>query len=284
MARARDVVVDRGTFQRGGSVSETDWIDPWYDRFGHYRPAHIEYGARGADCTAALLAERCGSLLIAGCGCMPESHVRIAAGFDRVTCMDISAAALDNAERELGTAASYRRESIVDTALPDSLFEAVFCAHVIYHINKDEQEAAIRQLLRVTRPGGRVVIVYYNPRSPFSVPGTIMREVKRTVNALGILRGGNVSNLPAQMYFHAYPLGWWQRFTVDCNVAFMPWGVISSRPARALLWSDRTAAAFFNAAVRFEMKAPHAAVRLWQYPIVVLDKKSRTPGDSPDKD
>jgi ubiquinone/menaquinone biosynthesis C-methylase UbiE len=198
---------------------------------------------------------------------MPESHVRIAAGFDRVTCMDISAAALNNAERELGTAASYRRESIVNTALPDSLFEAVFCAHVIYHIDKNEQEAAIRQLLRVTRPGGRVVIVYYNPRSPLSVPGRIMREVKQRVS------GRNVSNLPAQMYFHAYPLSWWQRFTIECNVAFMPWEVTGRRPARALLWGDRMAAAFFNAAVWSETKAPHVAVQLWQYPIVVLDKK-----------
>jgi SAM-dependent methyltransferase len=212
---------------------------------------------------------------------MPESHVRIAAGFDRVTCMDISAAALDNAERELGTAASYRRESIVNTGLPDSLFEAVFSAHVIYHIDRGEQEAAIRQLLRVTRPGGRVVIVYYNPRSPFSVPGEIMRGVKRRINALRTLRGRSVSGLPAQMYFHAHPLGWWHRFTPECNVAFMPWGVISSRPASALLWGDRIAAAFFNAAVLFETKAPHVAVRLWQYPIVVLDKSM--PGDSLDK-
>jgi SAM-dependent methyltransferase len=273
--------VDRGTFRHGGSVSESEWRDPWYDRFGHVGLAHAEYAARSADRSVALLAERCGSLLIAGCGCMPESHVRLAAGFDRVTCMDISAAALNNAEHELGTAASYRRESIVNTALPDSLFEAVFCAHVIYHIDKDEQETAIRQLVRVTRPGGRVVIVYYNPRSPLSVPGKVMRELKQRVNARRTLRGGNVS---AQIYFYAHPLGWWQRFTVECKVALMPVGVIGSRPARALLWGDRMAAAFFNAAIWFETKAPHAAVRLWQYPIVVLDKKSRTTSDSLDDD
>ena len=151
--------------------------------FRRFRPAYAEYTARSADRTLALLAEGCGSLLIVGCGDMPESHVRIAAGFDQVTCMDISAAALGIAERKLGTAASYRRESIVKTALPDSLFDAALCAHVIYHIDKDEQEAAVRQLLRVTRSGGRVVIVYFNPRSPFAVPGAVMREVKRRGNA-----------------------------------------------------------------------------------------------------
>jgi SAM-dependent methyltransferase len=280
--------MDRGKSDVGGSVSESTahfydhygWVDQGAggsgedQLFRRFRPAYAEYTARSADRTLALLAEGCGSLLIVGCGDMPESHVRIAAGFHQVTCMDISAAALGIAERKLGTAASYRRDSIVETALPDSLFDAAFCAHVIYHIDKDEQEAAVRQLLRVTRPGGRVVIVYANPRSPFTVPGAVMCEVKRRV---GARRGGNVSGLPA-LYYHVHPLGWWRRFTVECNVAFIPWEVIGSRPARALLRGDRMAAAFFNAAAWFETKAPHAAVRLWQFPIVVLDKKARPPG------
>jgi 2-polyprenyl-3-methyl-5-hydroxy-6-metoxy-1,4-benzoquinol methylase len=280
--------MDRGKSDVGESVS--DGVAHFYDHYGwadqggggsgedqlfrRFRPAHAEYTSRSADRTVALLAERCGSLLIAGCGDMPESHVRIAAGFHRVTCMDISAAALRIAERKLGTAASYRRESIVDTALQDSLFDAVFCAHVIYHIDEDEQEAAVRQLVRVTRPGGRIVIIYANPRSPFVIPGAIMRTIKRRI---GARRGGYVSG-PPTLYYHGHPLRWWRRFTVECDVAFIPWEVIGSRPARALLWGDRMAAAFFNAAAWFETKAPHAAVRLWQVPIVVLDKKARTSG------
>jgi hypothetical protein len=107
MARAREDV-DRGTFRGGGSVSESDWVDPWYDRFGCVGPAHAEYGARIADRTVTLLAERCGSLLILGCGAMPESHVRIAAGFHRVTCMDISAARVRQ-RKMCRTAAARRR-------------------------------------------------------------------------------------------------------------------------------------------------------------------------------
>ena len=274
----------RGKSDVGRSVTESvahfydhyGWVDQGVAELGEdqlfrrFRPGYAKYTARSADRTLALLTEQCGSLLIVGCGDLPENHVRIAAGFHRVTCMDISVAALGIAEHKLGTSASYRRESIVETTLPDGLFDAVFCAHVIYHIDKDEQEAAVRQLVRVTRPGGRVVIIYANPRSPFTIPGEVMREVKRRV---GARRDGNVSGTPA-LYYHVHPLGWWRRFTADCNVAFIPWEVIGSRPARALLWGDRMAAAFFNAAAWFETRAPHAAVRLWQFPIVVLDKKS----------
>jgi SAM-dependent methyltransferase len=280
--------VDRGKSDFEGSVSENvahfydhyGWVDQGAGRSGEdqlarrFPPAYAKYTARSADRTLALLAERYGSLLIVGCGDLPESHVRIAAGFRRVTCMDISAAALRIAERKLGTSATYRRESIVETTLLDGLFDVAFCAHVLYHIDKDEQEAAVRQMVRVTRPAGRVVILYANPRSPFVIPGAIMREVKWR---MGARRGGNVSG-PPPLYYHVHPLDWWRRFRVECNVAFMPWEVIGSRPARALLWGNRMAAAFFNAAAWFETRAPQAAVRLWTYPIVVLDKKARTPG------
>jgi SAM-dependent methyltransferase len=206
---------------------------------------------------------------------MPESHVRIAAGFDRVTCMDIVTACLGNAERKLGTAASYRCESIVTTGLPDNLFDAAFCAHVIYHIDKNEQETAVRQLIRVTRPGGRLVIIYSNPRSPLAVPGAVMRMVRRKVNAWRGLPGFHPYH-----YYSPLPLSWWRRFAVECDITFFPGAVFGRRQTRALVWSNRTAAALFKAAAWFETKAPHAAVRLWQFPIVVLDKKARTPGEA----
>jgi len=253
------------------------WIDQGAGASGEdqlarrFPPAYAKYTARSADRTLALLAERRGSLLIVGCGDVPESHVRMAAGFDRVTCMDISTAALGIAKRKLGTSATYRRESLTETTLPDGLFDAAFCAHVIYHIDRDEQEAAVRQIVRVTRPGGRVVIIYANPHSLFAIPGAVMREIKRWT---GVRPGGNLSDL----YYYVYPLNWWKRFTVECDVVFIPWEVIGSRPARILLWGNRMAVAFFSAAAWFETKAPRAAVRLWTYPIVVLDKKPRTSG------
>jgi 2-polyprenyl-3-methyl-5-hydroxy-6-metoxy-1,4-benzoquinol methylase len=146
---------NRKTEMADRSVSESvayfydhyGWVDQGDGKLGEdklhrYKPNPIyeQYAARADNRTRALLTDQCGSLLIAGCGDLPESHARIAAGFNRVTCMDISAVALDIARRRLGATASYQLESIVDTTLPDDLFDAVFCAHVIYHIDKDKQE------------------------------------------------------------------------------------------------------------------------------------------------
>jgi ubiquinone/menaquinone biosynthesis C-methylase UbiE len=45
---------------------------------------------------------------------------------------------------------------------PEDHFDAAYCAHVIYHIDGDHQDKAIRELIRVTKPGGRIVVIYSN--------------------------------------------------------------------------------------------------------------------------
>jgi hypothetical protein len=48
---------------------------------------------------------------------------------------------------------------------------------------------------------------------------------------------------------------------------------MGSRAAQALLRGDRVAAVLLQAAAFFETKMPQTASRLWQYSIVILDKK-----------
>ncbi len=273
----------RSDGKAGEVASVSDNVARFYDGYGwvdqgggesgedrHFRqfpPAYARYTAQSTKRTLALFRNCRGSLLIVGCGDMPDSHKQIAAGFDHVTCMDISTVALAIAERRLGPGASYLRESIVDTTLPDKQFDAVFCAHTIYHIDKAEQAKAIVQLMRVMKPGGRAVIVYANPRSPVTIPGEILRWTKRQMGTRRDPRSAQ-----SLLYYHAHPLRWWRRFATEYQVTFLPWEVIGSRPARALLRSDRLAAGFFKSAAWLETRIPQVSVLLWQYPIVILDK------------
>jgi hypothetical protein len=97
-----------------------------------------------------------------------------------------------------------------------------------------------------------------------------MRALGRAVGRKRIFRQNGIPDL----YYHANPRGWWRRFDTEAGVSFIPWEVIGSRPARALLRGDRIARAFFRAAGWVEHQLPSVAVRVWQYPILVLDKRS----------
>jgi len=254
-------------YDQYGWVRQTTGAQGEDQLFRSFPKAQARYAEQLRERVCGLFGGKRDALLFAGCGDMPESHMRVAQLFKTVTCMDISTTALDIAQAKLGRGASYVHESIVNTTLPDNMFDTVFCAHVLFHINKDEQETAVRQLLRVTKPGGRLCISYANPNSPFAIPGESVRRVK---GWLGY--GRQTSDAIPALYYFAHPLHWWQRFAGECKLSLVPSDVIGSRPARAMLRSEQMASFFYQWAARIETRAPRVAARLWQYVIVVLEK------------
>ncbi len=193
---------------------------------------------------------------------MPSTHIQLASQYQRVVCLDISQLALDIAQSKLGDSGEVLLQSIVDCDLPDGAADSVFSAHVVYHIDRDFLEKAIRQMLRLTKSGGRVVVIYANPRSVFTLPGELIRRIK-----------GNKPQSTPQLYYHAHPLGWWNRFKDTASISLLPWEAIGSRMATSALKTPSLARGFFKAAESFERIAPGLAARLWHYPVIVLDKR-----------
>jgi SAM-dependent methyltransferase len=264
--------------------SATEAVKAFYDDFGWksdgkssgedrlfraFPRAHSPYGEAVEQRTLRVLKGRCGSLLFVGCGDMPESHVELSTQFAAVHCVDISETALSIARDKIGERGKYYCDSIVESELPDNLVDAAFCAHVIYHIHKDQQEQAVRQILRLTKPGGRVLVIYANPRTVFTLPGEVLRRSRRILRS----RRSGRETVP-DLYYHAYPLSWWSRFRDVCDISYVPWEIIGSRPARVLLRGERVARAFYAMAMKMEATMPKVASRLWQYSIMVLDKRA----------
>lgn len=74
------------------------------------------------------------------------------------------------------------------------------------------------------------------------------------------------------LYFRPHPLAWCSQFEDRSDVAMAPWDVIGSFEERQLLPGDGTARVFYGVAGRLERHFPRVAVRLWQYPMIVLQK------------
>jgi len=237
--------------------------DQLFRQFGPaYRLYHEQTEARTLGCFAG----RNGSLLIVGGGDLPQSHLDLASHFNAVTCIDISRVALDITQHKLPSAERVLG-SICDAPLPTSTFDAVFAAHIVYHIDAKDQERAVRELIRVTKPGGRIVIIYYNPRSPIRFAARIVHRLHKRFAPEQALKTARVGP-----YFSPYPLNWWSRFKNACSMGMLPWDVIGSYEERTLIPSDGLARAFYRAAAWFERQLPSPAVHLWQYPIIILDR------------
>jgi len=98
-------------------------------------------------------------VLDAGCGTGTNARWLADQGFT-VTGADFSEFALLKADGDV----SYRLEDLTRMSFADGQFDAVFCIGVLMHI--PDAEAALRELARVVRPGGWLIIVEANATAP----------------------------------------------------------------------------------------------------------------------
>jgi SAM-dependent methyltransferase len=235
-----------------------------------YYPYHERVNARTINCFANLN----GRLLIAGGGDLPETHLTIATKFAEVTCLDISSIAIDIARSKLGGKGEFLLGSVLDIPKAEDHFDAVYCAHVIYHIDRVQQARAIRELIRVTKPGGRIVIIYANPDS---LPDRAVR-LKGRLPVLWKLKRKSQNykpdpDYPPPLYYFAHPLSWWSQFSDQCHVEIRPWDVLGNTQEEALLVNDRIASHGYRLFSWFEDNYPDRAAHWWSYPLFILTKE-----------
>lgn len=137
---------------------EEQYLTPEMDRF--YDRAFDEIARR-------LHAPRGARLLDAGCGYCFHA-VRLARHGFKVTGVDFSDAALAQARRYLESVGmvdeiEVRQANLLDLPFEDESWEYVHCWGVLMHIPHLEQ--ALRELARVTKKGGKLVIMENNMRS-----------------------------------------------------------------------------------------------------------------------
>jgi SAM-dependent methyltransferase len=252
----------RAFYDSEGWVADETGVSGEDRLFRHDAAARGSYAGKVEAKAATLLAGRDGTVLFAGPGDFPESHERVAQQFSKAICVDISEKSLEICRGKLGAKADCRNGSLLDLPLADNSVDAALCAHVLFHIDKNHQERCVAELLRVVRPGGRVVIVYVNPQAP-------LMRVQRLLKALRV----NQLLKADQLYYFSHPLSWWRRFESRAAVSFVPYDVMSRRQERALLpvaALRRRCAAWAGS---FEDRKPAAAARLWTYLAIQLDKR-----------
>jgi uncharacterized protein YbaR (Trm112 family)/SAM-dependent methyltransferase len=99
--------------------------------------------------------------LDAACGAFPR--VAFGKGYTYHVCLDFTLQGLLAARRLMGERALCVCGSLLRAPLKDSVFDGILASHCVYHIDKDLQGTAVRELLRTLAPGGKLVIFYANP-------------------------------------------------------------------------------------------------------------------------
>ena len=138
----------------------------------------------------------------------------LAAGFDALTVLDISAAALDIAQRRLGErgrGVHWMQSDITRAALPAAAYD-VWHDRAVFHFLTDEADrrAYVATLSRSLRDGGHAVIATFAPDGPPRCSG--LDVVRYDAAALLAQLGGAFSLRRSLEEGHTTPAGVAQRF------------------------------------------------------------------------
>jgi 2-polyprenyl-3-methyl-5-hydroxy-6-metoxy-1,4-benzoquinol methylase len=105
------------------------------------------------------------------------SNILAARGLD-VTALDISLAEMQGLHtadwwfEERGVYFERVLSTMADPALASASFDYVFCAEVLHHNRKPELAATLRELWRVLKPGGLLIVL----SEPLRFPGNMKRD------------------------------------------------------------------------------------------------------------
>jgi SAM-dependent methyltransferase len=226
------------------------------------RPCAREYVSACRRKVLKFLPQRGERFLDAGSGPIqyPE-YLEYSRGFGRRVCVDLSQRALEEARNNLGDRGEYVRASLLELPFPDAHFDTAVSLHTIYHIDRDRQEDAVRELLRVLKPGACAVVVYANP--------------DRLAARLKALFRQRESPDAGPIYFFAHPLSWWTRFSDEASVEIVPWRLLNANESRRLIPDNQLGARMFRALLAFEKGFPRMATWSGFYPMIILTKRNR---------
>lgn len=143
-------------------------IAGWYDRV--MGPLN---GALPAIGLALEPVEPGAAVLDVGCGTGSFLAAYVAAGC-RGFGIDASPAMLERAERRLGGRADLRLGDATRLPYEDDSFELVLAATLLHELDEPARGAALAEMARAVKPGGRVLVVDYGT-DPLRIKGLVMR-------------------------------------------------------------------------------------------------------------
>lgn len=207
-----------------------------------------------------------------GCGGHPE--LRLADCWTHYTGVDFSATGLKVATAALQAADIDHRVVQADiTHLPfgDATFDAVYCAHVLYHIDhRDGQRQALHEAMRVLRPGGIAVFIIANP-FPLLFP---LRSGRRMIAALPIL-GNAFARVRAAPPLPYLPLrrGWYRRqLSPFGRVAITTFAIHSTWFNQNVSEFNIVGGTLWRTLGALELCAPRVAALLGNYALIHIER------------
>ena len=200
-----------------------------------------------------------------------KEYLEYSRNYKKRYCVDLSSKALDDAKRKIRDHGVFLCGSFLDIHLEKDFFDCSISLHTIYHIDKDKQEEAVRKLIKVTKPGKPIIIVYSNPHTIIKfilLPLHFLRKIEKILK-----KQEQGSEKGAGLYFAPHPIGWWYKFRDVADIRIVPWRSFASNHQKILMPNNKFGKKMFDILFNMEERFPDLFVKYFQYPLIILKKR-----------
>lgn len=148
---------------------------------------HDYYTQAKADCILDVLKRRFGDtknlqVLDVGCG-VGKTDGFLFESLDKLTGVDISSVSIEQARRH-NPQVCYETYDGQHLPFEEASFDAAFLICVLHHVVPAERSALLREVRRILRPGGVLLIFEHNPFNPLTRLAVARCEFDRDANLL----------------------------------------------------------------------------------------------------
>ena len=151
----------------------------------------------------------------------PENQA-FSAHFDKRICVDITFRALVEARRNIGDEKGiFINGDITNLPLADGVCDNAMSIHTLYHVPQELQETAVKELVRVSKAGSNVVILYNWAwhswlMNVLLLPVRMVKAVKRLYRYFTV--SAKERWLSGGLYFYPHTPAWFERIGRDLNL------------------------------------------------------------------
>lgn len=209
-----------------------------------------------------------------------KEYIEYSRHFKRRYCIDLSSRALEGARKKIGDHGVFLFGSFLDIPLEDNFFDCAVSILALFNIDKDKQEAAVRKLIAVTKPGKPVIVVYRNPNPidaslrSFWASSLCVRVLRKAKAFLRPLETKPTQENDSILYFYAHPVEWWNRFSDAASVKILPWRSFTAGIQKALIPDNKLGSMLFDVLFNLEERFPDFFARSFHYPMIILTKRT----------
>jgi SAM-dependent methyltransferase len=156
-----------------------DTQDHWEKVYATRAPDQVSWFSSHFDASLALIeratGNRSASIVDAGGGASTLVDDLIGRGYQNITVLDISRAAIEAAQRRLGEASKsvrWLRGSVTEAALPAHSCD-VWHDRAVFHFltRPEDRRAYVRRVALAVKPGGHVIVGTFGPEGPHKCSG-----------------------------------------------------------------------------------------------------------------